>query len=86
LGKALREGGWDLQNHKPRSVRSLIPAGSVFYCTVDNDDKDEAIKKLQTTQFDNNNPLDKALGRGLLTASFWFKHESLILSQFYSDG
>ncbi|HIE41473.1 MAG TPA: type III-B CRISPR module-associated protein Cmr3, partial [Candidatus Aenigmarchaeota archaeon] len=35
IGKAQREGGWDMANHKPRPVTSLIPAGSLYYCTVD---------------------------------------------------
>lgn len=78
IGKVLREGGWDLQNHKPRPVRSLIPAGSVFYCTVDNGDIDikTALSALQAAQLDNENSLDQALGRGLLTAGLWFEHDN----------
>lgn len=34
LGKAAREGGWDLLHQQPRPVVSLIPAGSVYFCTV----------------------------------------------------
>jgi len=35
IGKALREGGWDLAQQKPRDVVSLVPAGSCYYFTVE---------------------------------------------------
>ncbi|WP_341325695.1 type III-B CRISPR module-associated Cmr3 family protein [Methylotuvimicrobium sp. KM2] len=34
LGKVHREGGWDMQRHQPRPVKSLIPAGSVWFCRL----------------------------------------------------
>jgi CRISPR-associated protein Cmr3 len=76
-GKVLREGGWDLQNHQPRPVRSLMPAGSVFYCKVKGDII-TALKKLQTGQIgsENENSLDIQLGRGLLAVGPWFKHDN----------
>ncbi|MBK6900377.1 MAG: hypothetical protein IPH09_14405 [bacterium] len=37
LGKALREGGWDMVNRSPRAVQSLISAGSAYYVTVEGD-------------------------------------------------
>ncbi|MCX7096282.1 MAG: type III-B CRISPR module-associated protein Cmr3 [Methylococcales bacterium] len=78
IGKVLREGGWDLRKFQAKPVRSLIPAGSVFYCTVEGDIK-VALKKLQPNQIDsdNKNSLDNQLGRGLFTAGFWFKHDSI---------
>lgn len=78
IGKVLREGGWDLRKFQAKPVCSLIPAGSVFYCTVEGDIK-VALEKLQTSQIDsdNKNSLDNQLGRGLFTAGFWFKHDSI---------
>jgi CRISPR-associated protein Cmr3 len=35
-GKVQRVGGWDMAANKPRPVKSLIPAGSVFFCSVEN--------------------------------------------------
>lgn len=35
-GKVQRVGGWDAAANKPRPVKSLVPAGSVFFCTLDN--------------------------------------------------
>ena len=35
-GKVQRVGGWDAAANKPRPVKSLVPAGSVFFCSVDN--------------------------------------------------
>ena len=49
-GKALREGGWDMAKHRPRTMKSLLPAGSVFYCTPQNNTIADAIKALHNTQ------------------------------------
>ncbi len=32
VGKAVRIGGWDLKNNKPRSLEAFVPAGSVYFC------------------------------------------------------
>ena len=45
-GKVQRVGGWDAAANKPRPVKSLIPAGSVFFCSVDNGDIQAAIDAL----------------------------------------
>jgi len=34
LGRAVRQGGWDLARRQPKPVRSLVPAGSCYYCEV----------------------------------------------------
>lgn len=34
IGKVHREGGWDMKNNKPRAVKSYIPAGSAWFCSV----------------------------------------------------
>ncbi len=31
VGKAVREGGWDYKNRKPKPLKSLVPAGSVYF-------------------------------------------------------
>ena len=69
IGKVIREGGWDLKTRKPKPVRSLMPAGSVFYCTVENGSD-------IGQQFDQQNDLDKALGRGLFAVCPWFSKDS----------
>lgn len=66
LGKAAREGGWDLLNQKPRPVKSLIPAGSVYFCTVTGDPK-AAVDALHGQHIGN----ETALGRGQLAVGFW---------------
>ncbi len=30
-GKSVREGGWDYKNRKPKPLKSLVPAGSVYF-------------------------------------------------------
>ena len=66
LGKAVREGGWDLLNKKPRPVQSLIPAGSVYFCTVQGDVQ-AAVKTLHGCHIGQHT----ALGRGELAIGFW---------------
>ena len=66
LGKAIREGGWNLRKHCPRPLKSLVPAGSVWFCKV-KDDLGSAIDKLQGVQVGN----ETALGRGELIAGIW---------------
>jgi CRISPR-associated protein Cmr3 len=34
IGRALRQGGWDQAAGRPRPVRSLLPAGSAWYCEL----------------------------------------------------
>lgn len=65
-GKAQREGGWDLQKHQPRPVKSYIPAGSVFYCTGESDLK-TIIEKLHGLQIGE----EQKLGRGKIAAGLW---------------
>jgi len=36
IGKAHREGGWDMKKHRPRPVKSYIPAGSAWFCRLIN--------------------------------------------------
>jgi len=72
IGRAHREGGWDMVNQKPRSVCSLIPAGSAWYCTVENQHTlKDAIKILHGCQIGN----DQSLGRGLLAVGLWQNNE-----------
>lgn len=80
-GKAIREGGWDLANNRPRDVMSFAPSGSVYYLTVDNGDIQGAINAIHLTQIgeksENAKKLsdDEALGRGLVAAGIWPKNE-----------
>lgn len=37
IGKVHREGGWNMQEHQPRAVKSYIPAGSAWFCRVETD-------------------------------------------------
>lgn len=67
IGKAVREGGWDMQKHASRPAISLIPAGSVFFFSVDNGDMDSAVVALQGKQIGN----ETEFGRGELAAGYW---------------
>lgn len=72
--KAVREGGWDLANNRPREVQSLVPAGSVFYASVDNGDIPAAIAAIHQKQLGGDKD-DVALGRGLVAAGVWPNNE-----------
>lgn len=69
-GKALREGGWDMAKHQPRAVTSLIPAGSVFFCTVKDGDTQAAIKALHNQHIQQIGKLT-AYGYGHLAVGIW---------------
>jgi CRISPR-associated protein Cmr3 len=48
IGKVHREGGWDMKKHEPRAVKSYIPAGSAWFCRLDDESLTgkEVIEKL----------------------------------------
>lgn len=70
IGKPIREGGWDQAAGAPRTVRSLLPAGSAWYCTLDGD-KERAIEVLHGSAIG----CDQALGRGRLAVGLWPESE-----------
>lgn len=59
-GKVLREGGWNMEKRQPKPVRSYLPAGSMWYCTIEQDDIEGAVEKLHNTQIGQ----ETKLGRG----------------------
>jgi CRISPR-associated protein Cmr3 len=67
IGRLQREGGWSLKERKPRTLKSLVPAGSCWYCTVENMSVTEAIKQLHGIQIGN----EQQLGRGLIATGQW---------------
>ncbi|MBU0500424.1 MAG: type III-B CRISPR module-associated protein Cmr3 [Gammaproteobacteria bacterium] len=71
LGKAQREGGWDMANHRPRPAQNLIPAGSAYYLNVDGGDLATAIDQLHGKTIGE----DQELGRGLVACGLWNSSE-----------
>lgn len=65
-GKPVREGGWDLANHRPRALQSLVPAGSCYFCEVDGD-LTQACQTLNGIKIGQ----DQEYGRGELVAGYW---------------
>ncbi|HIO93510.1 MAG TPA: type III-B CRISPR module-associated protein Cmr3 [Leucothrix mucor] len=70
IGKAQREGGWDMAKHEPIAVQSLLPAGSVFYCTVDNHSP-QNIQDAMLALHNTNIGKEQHLGRGHLAVGLW---------------
>lgn len=68
-GKAVREGGWKISQNEARAVRSLIPAGSLWYCTLDEPglSNKDAAKRLHGAQIGE----EWQLGRGELAVGVW---------------
>lgn len=70
LGKAQREGGWNLVGHKPRDVVSLIPAGSCYYVTAEGA-LNKAIEQLHGARIGE----EQELGRGQIACALWNENE-----------
>ncbi|WFE68510.1 type III-B CRISPR module-associated Cmr3 family protein [Thiomicrospira sp. R3] len=60
IGKAHREGGWNLAQHQSRGVESLVPAGSAYYFEVNQNDINQAWSALQNHAIGQ----DTVIGRG----------------------
>lgn len=73
LGKAQREGGWDMANRRPRAAQSLIPAGSAYYLTVASN-IEAAIQKLHGARIGEDQPL----GRGHIACGLWNANEDCL--------
>jgi CRISPR-associated protein Cmr3 len=71
IGKARREGGWDMAARQPRAVKSLIPAGSAYYCTVDSGDIEGALRALHGSRIG----ADTTLGYGQIACGLWNRNE-----------
>lgn len=72
VGKSIRDGGWDMAKHQPRDDKSLLPAGSVFFCEVTKDSIADAIEKLQGKQLGELQPY----GYGQIAVGIWNKGKS----------
>lgn len=64
IGKAVREGGWDLVNGKPRQMDSFVPAGSCYFCEIQNGADASALNGKQIGQ-------EKEYGRGEIIVGNW---------------
>lgn len=67
LGKAHREGGWDIAKHQSKAVESFIPAGSSYFFETASGDAEKVIKKLHGQSIGNYTEF----GRGLVVAGYW---------------
>ena len=68
IGKAHREGGWDMLKHQPRPVKSFMPAGTVWFCRVD---QKTDWKILQNALHNQHIGEDSAWGRGHVLLGQW---------------
>jgi CRISPR-associated protein Cmr3 len=68
IGKVHREGGWDMQKHQPRPVRSHIPAGSAWFCRLT---QHYDWQSLQTQLHGQCIGFDSAYGRGQILLGHW---------------
>jgi len=68
IGKVHREGGWDMKNHRPRPVKSYIPAGSVWFCRLPRATAWQTLIESLHGQCLGN---DSAFGRGQILLGHW---------------
>ncbi len=68
IGKAYREGGWDMEKHEPRSVKSYIPGGSVWFCRLNKAYDKETLQAQLHNQCIGG---DSAYGRGHILLGHW---------------
>jgi len=68
IGKAHREGGWDMQKHQPRPVKSYIPAGSAWFCRLDEHTDWQTLSLALNGQCIG---VDTAFGRGQILLGVW---------------
>ena len=73
IGKVHREGGWDMQNHQPRAVKSYLPAGSAWFCEVI--DKTVSWQTLIEKLHGQCIGLDAVYGRGCILIGLWNDNE-----------
>jgi CRISPR-associated protein Cmr3 len=66
IGKAHREGGWNIEKRSARDVESFVPAGSSYYCSFEGD-LNTAIKALHLHQIGHYT----TLGRGQLVVGIY---------------
>jgi CRISPR-associated protein Cmr3 len=72
IGKAHREGGWDMQKHQPRAVKSYIPAGSAWFCKVETEiSAKELLEKLHGQCIGE----ETEWGRGQILIGVW-RHDN----------
>lgn len=68
IGKAHREGGWDMKNHQPRAVKSYQPAGSAWYCRLTESTDWSTLETALQGQCIGN---ETAYGRGQIVIGQW---------------
>ena len=78
LAKVQREGGWDLAENKPRTVKSYLPAGSVWFCRLL---KGYNWQTLQTKLHGLCIGEDTAFGRGQILLGHWQDDNTPYLGQ-----
>ena len=79
IGKAQREGGWDMTQRKPRDVQSLVPAGSAYYARLAGETQPARLNDaMQTLHALGQIGEDKRLGRGVFACGLWNQHECAI--------
>lgn len=66
-GKPVYIGGWDTAKGKPRPLKPLVPAGSVYYMQIEGGHADEAINAIH----DKHIGLKTKLGFGHTTIGVW---------------
>lgn len=69
VGKALREGGYDVKNNSSRTAQSYVPAGSVWFVELGANEAEAFVQQWHGKQLGD----EQELGRGLIACGYWKK-------------
>ncbi len=67
VGRAKYLGGWDTSARRPRDLKPLVPAGSVYYLNIEKNSTDKIVKTLNNTKIG----LNTHLGLGHVVVGVW---------------
>lgn len=70
LDRWLPISGWDILNHKPKAVRRMVPAGSVYWFDIINEAPDGWVRKLWLNPI-SDDARDYGVGFGLVMPGLW---------------
>jgi len=69
VGKAFREGGFDMKGRRSRAARAYLPAGSTWFVEMDDKGARNFIDRWHETKIGD----EQALGRGRIVCGYWIK-------------
>ncbi|MCF2136441.1 MAG: type III-B CRISPR module-associated protein Cmr3 [Candidatus Thorarchaeota archaeon] len=67
IGRPVYAGGWDMAAGRPRALRALVPAGSVYYLKINPEQAEQIVRKLHGSKIGRNTNI----GYGHIALGVW---------------